>query len=110
MAKPKKPMKKPVYDRIRVRYDGDGAEATIEYTNDVDSIMTMIVGVFKEAVGDKLTEQHILDIREKFTDKVQDMTEQAIKSGYATFHRIYFDDNTDIMPWINIEKLKKNEK
>ena len=110
MAKPKKPMKKPVYDRIRVRYNGDEAEATIEYTNDIDSIMTMIVGVFKEAVGDKLTEQHILDIRENFTEQVKDLTKQVIKSGFACFQRINFDDNTDIMPWINISKLEKNEK
>ena len=79
-------------------------DVTIDMTQDTSLVMDTMVDLFKDAIGDKFGENQAQELRDNKTKDVGKLLDCNLQSGYTSFHRVNFDDGSQIMPKIRIDK------
>lgn len=109
MAKPIKPVNYK-YFFIRYRDDFIDKKVYIDINTDADEAADNLITLAKDAVGDRLTSEHIAAIHKKWRENFSELIEERLRSGISSFERITFDDGSDIMPYISISKETRKKK
>ena len=105
---PKKAPKIPNYKYISLKFaDANINQIYIDYTKNTDVIMNALTELFKTELGEKFTDVHEAELCAHFVSKIETLNSAEIRSGYGSFQRVAFEDGTDIMPWVSIEKCEK---
>lgn len=109
MAKPIKPINYK-YFFISYRDDFIDKKVYIDINTDADEAADNLITLVKQAVGDRLTKDHITAIHKKWRENFSKLIEERLRSGISSFERITFDDGSDIMPHISISKETRKKK
>ena len=96
-----------VYKQIEIEvYDNTLKTTTIDFTTDASKVMAVAVELFKEVVGDKFNETHADKLIADKQEKVQGMLDVGLQCGMLVMHRVEFDDGTDVMPVLKVNKIE----
>ena len=95
---------------IHYRDDGIDKEVYLDINTSPDEAADKLITFVKEAVGERLTDEHITTIHKKWRDNCSKLIEINLRTGISSFERITFSDESDIMPYITISKETRKRK
>lgn len=79
-------------------------KVTIDMTQDADVVMEAMCDLFKDAIGEKFGTAQVQALKDDKLEGLAKLLKCKLQSGSSSFHRVNFDDGTQIMPKIRIDK------